>query len=150
MNFLNLQSLYGIKQNNEDKFRGNVITIMYDPGNFPALLEKDGKLFRRNGGLPQDGDLQEHLKQYEIHVKQHFPDPDYDGLAIIDFESWRPIYRQNFGKLDVYKKLSFQDEKEKHPEWSKNEINQEVLHISPLMFSKLFKMIFEFSGYQKV
>ncbi len=126
VNFSNLYSLYGIKQNKEDKFRGNEITIMYDPGNFPALLEKDGKLFRRNGGLPQEGDLQEHFRQYEIQVKKHFPDENYDGLAIIDFESWRPIFRQNFGSLIKYRRLSFQDENDKHPGWSKKQIEEEV------------------------
>jgi len=35
---------FGIRQNDEDKFRGEKIAILYDPGMFPALLtDKNGK-----------------------------------------------------------------------------------------------------------
>lgn len=36
---------FGIRQNANDKFRGEEIAILYDPGMFPALLtDKNGKL----------------------------------------------------------------------------------------------------------
>lgn len=42
--FKNLKD-FGICQNTMDKFRGEEITILYDPGMFPALLtDKTGKL----------------------------------------------------------------------------------------------------------
>lgn len=42
--FENLK-IFGIRQNTMDKFRGEEITILYDPGMFPALLtDKTGKL----------------------------------------------------------------------------------------------------------
>lgn len=50
------------------------------------------------------------------------PDVNNNGLAIIDFESWRPVYRQNFGTLKPYKDLSVQIEKELHPRWSQSRI----------------------------
>lgn len=35
---------FGIRQNTDDEFRGEVIAILYDPGMFPALLtDKNGK-----------------------------------------------------------------------------------------------------------
>lgn len=33
---------FGIIQNDKDKFRGDKIAILYDPGDFPAIL-KDSK-----------------------------------------------------------------------------------------------------------
>lgn len=39
-------------------------------------------------------------------MDQLVPDKDNDGLIVIDFESWRPIFRQNFGVLEPYKNLS--------------------------------------------
>lgn len=41
--FENLKD-FGIRQNTMDKFRGEEIAILYDPGMFPALLtDKTGK-----------------------------------------------------------------------------------------------------------
>lgn len=54
------------------------------------------------------------------------PDEDFGGAAVIDFESWRPIYRQNFGSLEPYKELSLEIEKQRHPFWSKSDIEKEA------------------------
>jgi hyaluronoglucosaminidase len=96
---------------------------MYDPGMFPAL---GNNLERRNGGVPQEGDLVRHLQEYKIAVNDLIPDVNNRGLAIIDFESWRPIFRQNFGFLTPYKDLSIQIERERHPFWTKSRQQQEV------------------------
>lgn len=48
------------------------------------------------------------------------------GVGIIDFESWRPIFRQNFGTLTPYKELSRQIERERHPLWPSNAIEKEA------------------------
>jgi hyaluronoglucosaminidase len=34
---------------------------------------------------------------------------------VIDFESWRPTFRQNFGSLQPYKDVSYSDAREKQP-----------------------------------
>lgn len=34
---------FGIIQNTNDEFRGDQIAILYDPGMFPALHDKNGK-----------------------------------------------------------------------------------------------------------
>lgn len=63
---------------------------------------------------------------FQQHIKELIPDPKNDGLAIIDFESWRPVYRQNFGTLQPYKDLSVQIEKELHPRWSQRRLEAEA------------------------
>lgn len=93
---------------------------------FPAL---GNNLERRNGGVPQEGDLGRHLHEYKIAVDDLIPDVNNNGLAIIDFESWRPIYRQNFGSLAPYKDLSLQIERERHPFWTESRRKQEVSFI---------------------
>lgn len=120
--FLNLYENFGIIQNSNDSFRGERISILYDPGNFPALLkdEKTGKLIFRNGGVPQEGDLSRHLETFRKVLDESVPDPNFDGVGIIDFESWRPIYRQNFGVLLPYKDVSYEIERKRHWFWSKN------------------------------
>jgi Hyaluronidase len=45
------------------------------------------------------------------------PDVNNQGLVVIDFESWRPIFRQNWGSLLPYKEISYNIEKERHRFW---------------------------------
>lgn len=96
---------------------GSAITILYDPGKFPALLKNSSSkvLVQRNGGVPQQGNLGDHLQVFQKHINELIPDANNDGLTIIDFESWRPVYRQNFGTLQPYRDLSENIEKKRHP-----------------------------------
>lgn len=50
----------------------------------------------------------------------------FSGIGIIDFESWRPIFRQNFGKLAEYKDFSISIEKKRHPNWSEAWLKREA------------------------
>lgn len=92
------------------------------------MIKKNGEI--RNGGVPQEGNLTEHLETYRQHIGVRVPDEHNKGLIVIDFELWRPIFRQNFGSLEPYKNLSYQIEKENHPDWEdwqqKKEVNFKV------------------------
>ncbi|XP_043468046.1 hyaluronidase B-like isoform X2 [Leptopilina heterotoma] len=93
---------FNIKQNNKDQFRGDKFFILYDPGYFPALLkDENGEIWRRNGGVPQE--------------------------AVIDFESWRPIFRQNWASLNQYREISINIERIRHPFWSNKSIKKEAI-----------------------
>jgi Hyaluronidase len=48
------------------------------------------------------------------------------GVGVIDFESWRPTYRQNWASLNIYRDKSKANEKKLHPYWSKDRIESEV------------------------
>ncbi|XP_058054807.1 hyaluronidase Tab y 2.0101-like [Anopheles bellator] len=128
LNFSNVNRTYSVQQNANDRFRGNAITIMYDPGKFPALLEKPSSktLYKRNGGVPQEGNLTEHLEVFKRHLDEQVPDKNFSGLGVIDFESWRPIYRQNFASLNPYKELSMKIEKERNPSWTNVQLEREA------------------------
>ncbi|CAH0598163.1 unnamed protein product [Chrysodeixis includens] len=119
---------YGIIQNTGDSFRGDKIAIMYDPGAFPALLENSttGEIKYRNGGVPQEGDLIVHLNTFQNVLDQSIPDKNFSGVGIIDFESWRPVLRQNFGTLTPYKDVSYEIEKKRHWWWKKQWIEEEA------------------------
>ncbi|XP_034949503.1 hyaluronidase-like isoform X2 [Chelonus insularis] len=100
--FPEVSSNYGIIQNLNDTFRGNNITIMYHPGNFPRLLKNsNGSFTIINGGVPQRGNLDEHLERFRADLREQ-TDPNFSGIGIIDFEYWRPIYRQNWGSALVH------------------------------------------------
>ncbi|KAG4078529.1 hypothetical protein HA402_009241 [Bradysia odoriphaga] len=128
INYLNIVAAVCIILLSEIWAKGDQISILYDPGLFPALLKNSSskELFHRNGGVPQKGNLREHLEMFRKHVDELIPDKDNSGLAVIDFESWRPVYRQNFGVLQPYKDLSIKLVKQSHPWWSKNDIENEA------------------------
>lgn len=63
-----------------------------------------------------------HLRQLEIDIDRFIPNKTYDGIAVIDFECWRPTFRQNFGDLKVYKDLTLLEVTKKHPKWSREQI----------------------------
>ncbi|XP_023950442.2 hyaluronidase A [Bicyclus anynana] len=109
---------FGIIQNDNDTFEGGRITIMYDPGVFPAIFQSDSGSYRyRNGGVPQQGNLELHLTVFRESLNKSIPNPDFSGVGIIDFESWRPIFRQQFGTLTPYIDLSMNIEKRRHWWW---------------------------------
>lgn len=112
--FNNLTGRYGVVQNDEDVFRGSSITILYDPGLYPALVDNDGTVFPRNGGVPQEGNLTLHLQRLQESIEDQVP-VDFDGLGVIDFEAWRPVWGQNFGTLKAYQTYSVQLERQRDP-----------------------------------
>uniref|UniRef100_A0A1E1W6F5 Hyaluronidase n=1 Tax=Pectinophora gossypiella TaxID=13191 RepID=A0A1E1W6F5_PECGO len=128
IHFTNLFDKFGILQNSNDSFRGEKIAILYDPGFFPALFrnESSGKLRFRNGGVPQEGDLDLHLKAFRSVLDQSIPDKEFSGIGIIDFESWRPILRQNFGEVVPYKAVSYEIERDRHWWWPQQWIHDEA------------------------
>jgi hyaluronoglucosaminidase len=107
--------------------RGDKIAILYDPGEWPKIdTGKDGQLIYTNGGLPQNGSLDLHLKQFEIDVDRFIPNKTFDGLAVIDFECWRPTFRQNFGDLKIYRDLTLLEVNKKHPSWSRDQVEAQA------------------------
>lgn len=92
-------SKFGISANEQNKFNGRAVTTLYNhPGSFTIgnwpCTGSDGK--EHNGGLPQLGNLSLHLAQVSRDVQANFPDPDHDGLIVIDWEEWEP-YLQFWG-----------------------------------------------------
>lgn len=45
--------------------------------------------------------LTEHLVISELNITKVIPENAFDGLAVVDFEEWRPLYRYNPGKKQV-------------------------------------------------
>ncbi|HVZ93464.1 MAG TPA: hypothetical protein VG797_03040 [Phycisphaerales bacterium] len=43
-----------------------------------------------NGGVPQRVDMAAHLDKVRRDVEAKLPDPNWDGFAMLDFESWAP------------------------------------------------------------
>ncbi|PIO66962.1 hyaluronoglucosaminidase [Teladorsagia circumcincta] len=51
-----------------------------------------------NGGLPQNASLDLHLHEVIKQILIKIPNQWFNGLAVIDFEHWRPLYAMNWDK----------------------------------------------------
>jgi len=106
---------FEIKHNKELKFKGSVITLFYADyskfGVFP-YVDRDGK--EVNGGIPQRSNLTRHLSLVKENIESSLR-PDFDGLAVIDWEIWRPLFDRNWGKMRVYQRLSIDYVKKRFP-----------------------------------
>ncbi|XP_078112143.1 hyaluronidase-5-like [Sander vitreus] len=81
-------------------------------GIFPYVDEHTGKIY--NEGLPQLIDLQQHQELAKDDIKYYIP-ADQPGLAVLDFEEWRPQWIRNWGSKDIYRRISIETVKEKNP-----------------------------------
>lgn len=66
-----------------------------------------------------------YIKQVKADIESLIPDPSYSGLAVIDFEQWRPLFVHNFDSLAIYQKASEELVAKKHPTWNKTQVWRE-------------------------
>lgn len=73
----------------------------------------------------QRGNLTDHLTQVKVQVETGLK-PGFDGVAVIDMESWRPRFEHNFDSLSVYQKMSFDIVKARYPNLNNTAAKQEA------------------------
>ncbi|XP_057702908.1 hyaluronidase-1 [Corythoichthys intestinalis] len=95
---------FSIAQNQNQTFMGDDITVFYTDklGAYPYYSQ--GKAV--NGGVPQNTSLDEHLNMSRDDICHYIPDRDFQGLAVIDWESWRPLWERNWDTKQVYQEGS--------------------------------------------
>ena len=52
-----------------------------------------------------------------MDIQSKIPDPNYDGLAVIDWEQWRPLWETNWNKKRIYKVKSVENVRQRYPAW---------------------------------
>lgn len=87
-------------------------------GLYPYTEPSTGRQF--NGGIPQKGNLTVSLTIANNDVIQDIPEFT-PGLAVIDWEEWRPLWARNWATKDIYRRLSIQYAMENNPLLSPSE-----------------------------
>ncbi|MFM9958830.1 MAG: hypothetical protein ACKVZJ_12210 [Phycisphaerales bacterium] len=59
-----------------------------DAGRFPRFYA--GK--EEHGGIPQRANIAAHLDELSRDIQRDIPDPNFNGWAVIDYESWDPVW----------------------------------------------------------
>lgn len=75
-----------------------------------------------NGGLPQVSSLTRHLEKMPDGVQKYIREPEAKGLAVIDWEEWRPLWIRNWETKDIYRKHSRQLVLQKNPTWPPEQV----------------------------
>ncbi|XP_054476222.1 hyaluronidase-5-like [Anoplopoma fimbria] len=96
------------------------ISIFYTDrfGLFPYVDEDTGEMYEE--GLPQLIDLQEHHDHAEDDIEHYIPG-DQRGLAVLDFEEWRPQWVRNWGSKDIYRQISIETVQKKNASLTEDE-----------------------------
>ncbi|KAI6238076.1 Hyaluronidase [Aphelenchoides fujianensis] len=122
---------YGITTNTGDHFAGDKLVIFYSFGKLPYCNEKLQMGLNTeasectnavNGGVPQAANFTAHFAQIKADIDERMPNASFDGLAVVDYEAWRPVWELNHSSRRVYQKLSMELVEKKCPGCSKEEI----------------------------
>ncbi|KAM6972935.1 hyaluronidase-4 [Aplochiton taeniatus] len=101
----NLNRLFHVRGSPRAVNTGQGVTIFYANrlGHYPYYTDRGRAV---NGGLPQNCSLDAHLAKAYQDIGHFIPAPDFRGLAVIDWEYWRPQWSRNWYKKDIYRSKS--------------------------------------------
>ncbi|XP_075403531.1 hyaluronidase-2 [Tenrec ecaudatus] len=101
------------------------VTIFYKDrlGLYPRF---DGAGRSVHGGVPQNGSLWAHLKLLHQHVEHYIRTREPAGLAVIDWEDWRPVWVRNWQDKDVYRQWSRKLVADLHPDWLQDRVGKQA------------------------
>lgn len=107
---------------NEGFVRQN-LTIFYKErlGLYP-YYERGGTAV--NGGLPQLASLTQHYEKMPEGVQKYIREPEAKGLAVIDWEEWRPLWIRNWDTKDIYRSKSRELVAKKNPQWTPEHVGK--------------------------
>ncbi|XP_043564562.1 hyaluronidase-like [Chiloscyllium plagiosum] len=117
---------YGIVANENGLLIGKKITIFYKRqlGLYPFYTDEGIPI---NGGLVQNASLSKHLDVATGNINS-LMDQDFSGLAVVDWEAWRPLWVRNWGVMDIYRKNSIELERSKQSNLTEDEINKNAIN----------------------
>ncbi|XP_030914038.1 hyaluronidase-1 isoform X2 [Geospiza fortis] len=115
--------VFDVLANDQESFTGQDITLFYSDkiGLFPYYTSEGVPV---NGGLPQNASLEAHIHQATQDIKVTLPSPEYSGLAVIDWEKWRPLWIRNWGSMEIYQQKSEELVQQQHPQWPPKEVEE--------------------------
>uniref|UniRef100_A0A8C2T016 Hyaluronidase n=1 Tax=Coturnix japonica TaxID=93934 RepID=A0A8C2T016_COTJA len=115
--------VFDVVANKEEAFMGQDIALFYSSrlGLFPYYTAQGQPV---DGGLPQNASLAAHLQQARRDIEAALPSATAGGLAVIDWEQWRPLWARDWGSMDIYRKKSEELVQQQHPLWPPSRVQE--------------------------
>uniref|UniRef100_A0A3P8PVT3 Hyaluronidase n=1 Tax=Astatotilapia calliptera TaxID=8154 RepID=A0A3P8PVT3_ASTCA len=112
------------------------LTIFYKErlGLYPYFEQDETPV---NGGLPQVASRTRHLEKMPEDVKKYIRSEWATGLAVIDWEDWRPLWIRNWEAKDIYRRHSEELVRQKNPTWLPDQVKkvaQQEFELSARLF----------------
>lgn len=103
--------------NNNQSFYGEFIVTLYENkvGLYPYFRNHTDLKSAVNGGIPQRVNMTMHLIVLHDSIVKAIPNPRFDGFAVFDLESWRPLYDLNWGSKKIYQEAAMEHTKQQNP-----------------------------------
>ncbi|KAG9472274.1 hypothetical protein GDO78_020502 [Eleutherodactylus coqui] len=102
------------------------LTIFYKErlGYYPYYSKNNVPFY---GGVPQNASISTHLRWMQEGLKKYINKTvDEEGLAVIDWEEWRPIWLRNWHDKDIYRQFSRNLVAAHHPKWPSEDVNKQA------------------------
>ncbi|XP_067908331.1 hyaluronidase-2-like isoform X2 [Heterodontus francisci] len=117
-------NMFNIVSSPNEGFYNQKLTIFYKErlGKYPYYQGQQPV----NGGVPQNSNLLDHLAVMERDIERYMRSPDTNGLAVIDWEEWRPLWIRNWKDKQIYRDSSRRLVSKKHAAWSESKLNREA------------------------
>ncbi|KAM9443514.1 hyaluronidase-2 isoform 1-T3 [Clarias gariepinus] len=77
-----------------------------------------------NGGLPQLASFEQHLAEVPHGLNKYISERNAKGLAVFDWEEWRPLWIRNWQAKDIYREKSIRLIAEKNPGWKEDMVKR--------------------------
>uniref|UniRef100_A0A7M4FXR3 Hyaluronidase n=1 Tax=Crocodylus porosus TaxID=8502 RepID=A0A7M4FXR3_CROPO len=116
-------SVFDIASNTNETLSGSNVTIFYHThlGHYPFYSDNG---YPVNGGVPQNESLIKHLNKAKSDIDYSIPMKKFQGLAVIDWENWRPQWDRNWGNKTIYRNKSLELVRRHHPQWSEDKLRK--------------------------
>uniref|UniRef100_A0A0M3I4C2 Hyaluronidase n=1 Tax=Ascaris lumbricoides TaxID=6252 RepID=A0A0M3I4C2_ASCLU len=117
---------FGIIFNDKQEFHGNRMNTFYEKniGLYPYYKDGSDPKSIVNGGIPQRVNMVAHLRKAQKDIESAIPDSGFGGVAVLDFEAWRPLWSLNWGSKRIYKSESVKFVRQRYPELSNKAARQ--------------------------
>ncbi|NXS13836.1 HYAL2 protein, partial [Neodrepanis coruscans] len=119
-------SIFDLSASPNEGFVGQNLTIFYKDrlGLYPYYTRRGVPI---NGGVPQNSSLSEHLSHLEASIAKYIRSPTKEGLAVIDWEEWRPVWARNWKPKDIYREISQDLVSRRQPNWPREKVNKQAV-----------------------
>ncbi|XP_075430292.1 hyaluronidase-1 isoform X2 [Ascaphus truei] len=114
---------FDISINQNHSFIGNEVVIFYNTqlGEYPYYAQDGSPV---NGGLPQNASIEEHLTKARTDIEAAILDPAFKGVAVVDWENWRPLWSRNWNQMKVYVRHSLELVSQQQPYWPRKKVRK--------------------------